>query len=337
MNLIRSITIPFVGLLAMSCVTASLPATRHTRVTIREGRWMFNERLINPGSAAEGLLMNVRMVNATFEDRNKPEFDPEANTDRFIARIPDYAAQGVNAFTLGLQGGMPGYEGAVNSAFDADGALREEYLMRVERVISACDQHGMAVILSLFYQRQSAILKEDPSVRAGVVNAVRWVSERGFQNVLIEIANEYRHPGYAHALIRDPIGQESLIRLAKKNSPRLLVTASGIGDGTIDAEVAEACDFLTPHWNDTRVDDIAARVEALKHYGKPIVCNEDDKVGAQAVASLKASVSGGAGYGLMLQKHNQTFPFRFNGPDDDPVYYATLKGITSGKALGELK
>ena len=92
-----------------------------TRVTVGEERWFINERLTNPGSAAEGLLMNVRMVNAVFEDRNKPDFDAEANADRFIARIPDYAAHGVNAFTICLQGGMPGYEGAVNSAFEPDG------------------------------------------------------------------------------------------------------------------------------------------------------------------------------------------------------------------------
>ncbi len=101
--------------------------------------------------------MNVRMVNATFEDRGQPDFDAEANTDRFIAKIPEYAAQGVNAFTLCLQGGMPGYEGAINSAFEPDGSLRPDYLRRVERVIRACDEHGIVVILGLFYQRQSKL------------------------------------------------------------------------------------------------------------------------------------------------------------------------------------
>ena len=50
------------------------------------------------------------MVNATFEDRNHPDFDPEVNTDRFILQVADYVAHGVRAFTLNLQGGMPGYE-----------------------------------------------------------------------------------------------------------------------------------------------------------------------------------------------------------------------------------
>jgi hypothetical protein len=304
----------------------------HTQVALREGRWMINGRLTNPGSAAEGLLMNVRLVNAIFEDRAKhPEFDPEANTARFIAHLPDYAAHGVNAFTFCLQGGMPGYEGAVNSAFEPDGSLRPAYLARVERVIRACDRNDVAVILGLYYQRQSGILRDEPAVRAGVVNAARWIQSRGFRNVLVEVANEYPHSGFAHALIRDPEGEASLIRLAKATAPGLLVTASGYGDGKIHPVVAEACDFLTPHWNGTKVEDIPARVAALKKFRKPVVCNEDDKVGARAVAAMRASVTNGCSYGLMLQKRNQTFPFHFDGAADDPTYYATLKTIASGE------
>jgi CubicO group peptidase (beta-lactamase class C family) len=308
-----------------------------TRVSISGARWLIDGKPTNPGTAAEGLLMNVRMVNATFEDRNKPDFDAKSNTDRFIAKISDYAAQGVNAFTLCLQGGMPGYEGAVNSAFEPDGSLRPDYLRRVERVIRACDEQGMVVILGLYYQRQSKILRDEAAVRAGVVNAVKWIRQRGFSNVVVEIANEFPHKGFAHLIIRDAKGQASLLRLARETAPGLLFTASGYGDGKLQPEVAEACDFLTPHWNGTKVVDIPARVAALKRFCKPIVCNEDDKTGERAVAAMKASVENGCGYGLMLKDHNQTLPFHFDGAKDDPVFYAALKAMTSGKAVTPLK
>ncbi|MBP8258808.1 MAG: serine hydrolase [Verrucomicrobia bacterium] len=299
-----------------------------TQVALFQGRWMINGRPTNPGTALEGLLMNVRMVNAVFEDRAKrPEFDPEANADRFIARIPDYAAHGVNAFTLCLQGGMPGYEGAVNSAFDPEGGLRPAYMARIERVIRACDRHGVGVILGLYYQRQSAILRDEAAVRAGVVNATRWVRDRGFRNVVLEIANEYPHRGFAHPVIRSPKGQAGLIRLAKETAPGLLVSASGYGDGKVHAEVAEAADFLLPHWNGTKVEEIPDRIAALKRSGKPIVCNEDDKRGAAAVAAMMACVENGASYGLMLNEHNQTYPFHFDGGADDPVFYGRLKAL----------
>jgi CubicO group peptidase (beta-lactamase class C family) len=302
-----------------------------TKVSINRGQWHVNGRPTHLGSPAEGLLMNVRMVNAVFEDRNKPDFNAEANAERFVAAISDFVAHGVDAFTVCLQGGMPGYEGAVNSAFEPDGSLRVDYLRRVERVIRACDRQGAVVILGLLYQRQSKRLHDEAAVRAAVVNAVRWVRECGFQNVLIEIANEYPHQGFVHDVIRDAKGQAGLIRLARETAPGLLFTASGYGDGKVHPEVAEACDFLTPHWNGTRVEDIPARVQELRRYGKPIVCNEDDKLGEHAVAAMRATVDNGAAYGLMLKDRNQTFPFRFDGAADDPVFYAALKAITSGR------
>src|SRR6186997_3155809 len=67
-------------------------------VSIVDGKWRIDGRNTYPGTPAEGLLMNVRMVNCTFEDSNpatRPSgFDPEPNTSAFIARIPDYVARG---------------------------------------------------------------------------------------------------------------------------------------------------------------------------------------------------------------------------------------------------
>src|SRR5262249_10122573 len=123
-------------------------AKSKTQVSLVNGHWHINDKITNPGSRAEGLLMNVRMVNATFEDANSktrpPAFDADRNTARLIEQIPSYATNGINAITLCLQGGMPGYEGALNSAFEPDGSLRPEYLSRVARVIDACDENGLA-------------------------------------------------------------------------------------------------------------------------------------------------------------------------------------------------
>jgi CubicO group peptidase (beta-lactamase class C family) len=321
-------------MLLVASLSGAAEAVPHTRIELDHGHWLINGHSTNPGSAAEGLLMNVRMVNAVFEDPSKhPEFDPDANTARFIARLSDYAAHGVNAFTICLQDGMPGYEGATNSAFEHDGGLRPTYLARVERVIRACDEQGIVVILGLYYQRQSAILRDEAAVRAGVVNAARWVRERGFGNVLLEIANEYPHRGFAQDLIRNPKSQAELIRLARQTAPGLLISASGYGDGHIDREVAEAADLLLPHWNGTQVEQIPARLELLKKFGKPIVANEDDKTGADAVDALRVSVENGASYGLMLERHNQRFPFHFDGAADDPVFYAELHKLTSLQGL----
>ena len=151
-----------------------------TSVSISGTQWLINGKLTNPGTPCEGLLMNVRMVNATFEDRSRPDFDADANTAAFIARLPEYASHGVNAMTLCLQGGMPGYEGAVNSAFNSDGSLHDKYLKRVDLAIRACDAQRIVVILGLYYQQQSRIPADEAAVRSGVVNAVRWLQQGGY-------------------------------------------------------------------------------------------------------------------------------------------------------------
>ncbi len=304
-----------------------------THIALEGTRWTINGQVTYPGTLAEGLLMNVRMVNSIFEDRNPetcPEgFDLEVNAQRFIARLPDYVDEGVRAFTICAQGGMPGYEQALNSAFEADGSLREEYMDRAARVIEACDCSGSVVILGCYYQRQDQVLRDADAVRAGVQNVARWVAERGYTNVVLEVANEYPHTGFDHDVIRTPAGMATLIQAAKEANPELLVSASGYGDGRLHDEVCSASDFLLIHFNSIPVEEIADRVAALRTYGKAIVCNEDDKVGVEGAKSAEASVKAGCSWGFMHAQVNQYYPFTFTGPQDDPDVYRMVKGLTT--------
>ena len=86
-------------------------------------------------------------------------FDPEENTSAFIASMDQYKIKGILAFTINLQGGMPGYEDAINSAFTPDGSLKPDYMNRVSRVIEAADEKGMVIIVGFFYQRQDQVLR----------------------------------------------------------------------------------------------------------------------------------------------------------------------------------
>lgn len=320
-------------LLLLLATTPVWAAETRTRVSIEQGQWRLNGRPTYPGAPAEGLLLNVRMVNSVFEDTNErtcPEgFDAAANTDAFISQIPSYVAHGVRAFTIGLQGGMPGYEGAVNSAFRADGSLRPEYLERVHKVIDACDRAGVVVILGCYYQRQDQLLEDEAAVRAGVVQVAEWLRRGGFGNVVLEIANEFGHGGFNHPLLRSPSGQAELIRLAKRTHPELLVSTSGLGHGTVHDEVAQGSDFLLIHFNNTALEDYPARIELLKRHGKPIVCNEDDKLHEAGAQAARTCVAAGASWGLMAEPVNQRHPFRFSGAADDPEVYAMLRRLST--------
>ena len=57
-------------------------------VSIVGNRWYLKGQVTYPDAQAEGLLMNGRMVNAVFEDRNCFDFDTEANTDQLSPKFP---------------------------------------------------------------------------------------------------------------------------------------------------------------------------------------------------------------------------------------------------------
>ncbi|MDD4109463.1 MAG: cellulase family glycosylhydrolase [Prolixibacteraceae bacterium] len=313
-----------------------------THISITASQWYINDIVINSGSPAEGLLMNVRMVNSVFEDRrpqlseNMPDFNDDVNTESFINVIPEYVSAGVNAFTISLQGGMPGFEGAINTAFNSDGSLREVYLQRVERVIRACDTNGAVVILSCFYQRQhshESALGGRESIFKATENVVRWISEKEFKNVVLEISNEYRHGGYRNwpdgKWLLSEEGQVELIRFAKQINPELLVSTSAMGNGIFHDTLAKEADFLLIHFNNTSLEDYNEKINDLKKYNKPIVCNEDDKTGREGAIGLAYAVMSGSGWGYMNSAVNQYYPFKFSGVEDDTFVYNMFRDVTT--------
>jgi hypothetical protein len=94
-----------------------------THVAIEDQRFLLDGRPTYEGREwrghrVEGLLLNARMVQATFDDENPltrglwtyPDgsaWDAERNTDEFLAMLPEYRAHGLLAVTLNLQGGCP--------------------------------------------------------------------------------------------------------------------------------------------------------------------------------------------------------------------------------------
>lgn len=311
-----------------------VPPGPGTNIAIAGDRFHINGSVTYPGAAAEGMLLNVRMVNSIFEDTHRSDFDPEANTDEFIAAMPSYVASGVRAFSISLQGGNPSYEGARNTALDSDGSLKQSYMDRAERVIRAADALGAVVILQIYYQRQDQHLANSAAVEAGVVNVCNWIAAESFPNLLLEIANEYPHGGFNHTVIRSHTGMVSLIELAKASCPSSVkVSTSGLGHGFVGAYANEptviaACDYLTIHFNSVAVGDYAAKIAALEHYGKPIVVNEDPKEGSSGARAAQESVEEGASWGY-FRRANQSYPFSFLGSAEDPDVYGRLLDLAT--------
>ncbi len=281
--------------------SAKAPA-RRTTVSIVGDEFHINGKPTYAGRAwrgrnLQGLLMNSRMVQATFDDRNPStagrwaypdtkKWDADRNTTEFVNAMTEWRRHGLLAVTVNFQGGSPeGYSKDQpwrNSAINADGSLDPAYLRRMDRVINKADELGMAVILGYFYFGQDQHVRDEAAVLRAVDAATAWVLDKGWRNVLVEVNNEC-NVSYDHGILQPGRVNELVqrVRNAKRGDRRLLVGTS-YGGGTIPGtEVVRVSDFVLIHGNGVsnpdRIAEMVRQVRKLPSWSpKPILFNEDD-------------------------------------------------------------
>lgn len=299
----------------------------------------------------EGLLPNSRMVQGVFDDLN-PEtvdrwkypdtgkWDPKRNTREFIANLPLWREHGLLAFTINFQGGSPeGYSSVQpweNNGFDAEGNLRKDFARRMEKIIKKADNLGMVVILGYFYFGQDQRLNDEQAIIRAVDNATQWVLNKGFTNVMIEVANECNNKAYDHDIIKQARAHELIERVKSqtRNGRRLLVSTSFNGNTLPPDKVVEVSDYVILHGNGVhkwqRITEMVEQVRAMPAYRPmPIVFNEDDhfdfdKPDNNFVAATRTYASWGY------------FDFRMKGEGFDEGYQSVPVnwGISSERKRG---
>jgi hypothetical protein len=250
------------------------------------------------GINMEGLIPNSRVVQGIFDDLNPEsvgrwkypdtgEWNPDRNTDEFVAAMEDWYNHGLLAFTINMQGGSPeGYskhQPWINSSYTKTGDLRPAYMNRLEKILNKSDELGMVTILGLFYFGQDENLQDETAVKNAVTNAINWVLDKGYENVIIEVANECDNSAYDQDIIKKPRIPE-LIKLAKsieKDGKSLLVGTSFNGNRIPSDEVVKVSDFILIHGNGVhdpnRITEMIDQTRSLPSYRPmPIVFNEDD-------------------------------------------------------------
>jgi len=274
----------------------------NTTVSIIDDAFYINGEItykgrVYKGNKIEGLLLNSRMVQGIFDDRNPDtihrweypdtgKWDAERNTREFLAAMPSWKAHGVLAFTTNLQGGSPeGYSKAQpwhNSGIESDGSLNPDYVSRLKRIIDFADELGMVVILGYFYFGQDNRLNDEKAVIRATDNATQWLFDNGYTNVIVEVNNEC-NVRYSHDILK-PDRVHELIERVKSithDDKRYLVGTS-YGGGRVPLEnVVRASDFLLVHGNGVRDPNrILEMVQQTRHVPgyrpMPILFNEDD-------------------------------------------------------------
>ena len=250
------------------------------------------------GHRIEGLLMNSRMVQATFDDLN-PEtapswaysdtgkWDAERNVSEFIAAMREWKAHGLLAITVNFQGGSPeGYSKKQpweTGAFTDDGTLRPEFAARMKRVLDAADELGMVVIVGYFYFGQSPRFTGDVTALRATDAATRWLLDGGWRNVLVEICNE-SNPNYQPPILRPDRVAEliTLVRQTKAADGHTLLAGTSFGGRVVPSASAIAVsDFALIHGNGAKesaqITELIHKTRAVPTYKTmPILINEDD-------------------------------------------------------------
>lgn len=303
MNRLLVFLLMFLGVTLVLPGQDSKTRSRKTEVAIRGEQFFINGKPTYLGRSwnghkVEGLLFNSRMVQGTFDDLN-PEtrklwnypdtgkWDPERNTREFLAAMPEWRDHGLLGITLNLQGGSPqgytkGNQPWHNSAITEDGSLRPEFMTRLEKILDQADELGMIVILGIYYFGQDERLKDEAAVKRGLDQALNWVLDKGYRNVLIEVNNEC-NVRYDHDILKPKRVHELIEQAkAKKQDGRRLLVSTSYGGGKIPEEnVVKAADFLLLHGNGIsdpdKIADMVRKTRKVPGYRPmPILFNEDD-------------------------------------------------------------
>ncbi len=343
--------------------TQGVVAVGKTILSIQGQKFFINEALVysdisDVNEKMLGTLMNARFIQGVFDSENRhlfnrygKAFDANTNTDELIAALPAWYEKGLRAITVGLQGGGNCFTIAggdlKNNPYSADGSSTDQaYLDRLMRIIEACDELGIIVIVSYFYAANITELNGAQAVINIVTNMTKFLAATGYKNIIIEIANEFNINGFVKMpIIHESQGMVALLHLAKLYSDGIPVGCSG-GGGFTNEEVCKASDVVIIHGNGESRSRLYNHIKLAKRYApdKPILINEDSQAIGQLTVCEEESVSWGYYNNMTKQEvptyweitkgEDQFFAFRMAQmlgiaqskiPEDEQIYFQGLE------------
>ena len=189
------------SLLFLLLLTLTPSPAHATQLTIQSDQILLNNRPTK--------LIGLRCSNAIISD---------ATTGDLIEALDLYRSYGLNTVSVFLMGSRFGDV----KGYLPDASLNPVYRDRLERILRATDERGMATIVGCLYWSTSRA-KEDlshwtqPDAEKAVANTAHWLAEKGFKHVILDPDNE------GMAVRANNWKVEPLIRAAKQANADLIV------------------------------------------------------------------------------------------------------------------
>lgn len=153
---------------ATLCILCTVVATFGTSISIckTNPEWFcVDNSPTHVDTNVTGLLLNSRMIQGVFDDANassrtmwaypnKMPYDSNRQTAEFAGNMSAYSSCGLDAFTVGMQGGgplkaTPYDQPNESSGFFKDGTPDPVYLARLAIVLQSASITGLTPIVSL--------------------------------------------------------------------------------------------------------------------------------------------------------------------------------------------
>ena len=312
------------------------PRYKPERFYVRQGRnWVETYSAGPYRGQARGKLMMVRLAQGLFDDEllSETPFDPEANTSRLIEALDEYKRHGVLAVSVGLQGADPGYapavngvqrsaaaadgpEGALISAYEADGSLKTEWMARLGRLLDAADERGMFVCLIYFSPNQDEALQSARAIVDAARNVTRWLVDNDHRNVIIDVADgwDLHRDAWDHSRFIP----RKIAALAVEIRDQFNGAAFSLPIGASTAEtmsypisLARVCDLVMVRDSRSSFAEKAGAVRRMSEYERAVWVTGDTLVSSPDAQGLEPFLEQSAGWSYTAPSAEQ-FPFRFD-------------------------
>lgn len=178
--------------------------------------------------------IGLRCPNALLSDKTVTDL---------ISHLDEYKTYGLNTISVFFMGSRYSHI----YGYNPDGTLNKIYKDRMAKIIEACNQRGMVVLVGVLYWGSGMhettndfySTWNQEKVNHAIRNTVRWLTESHYQNVFIDPDNE----GMGERGASFDIGE--MICAGKKTNPAIAIAYNGKGYPPPCADLAVHFGFKT--------------------------------------------------------------------------------------------
>jgi hypothetical protein len=204
--------------------------------------------------------------------------DTEKIKYEFIKNLPEWRKSGVNLITAGLQSPNPFAEyykkareqdKTKDISFDSsgikpDGSLDLDYLENAGEIIKEANKYGFCVLVNLLSPACENIFEDEYAIVNGIFNAVDWLLEKNFSNILVNITDishtfyksSVLNPGGIIRILKSIKSLRSLKEKKERTGNNIIFGAgiksfAGVGEKNI-SEYIKFSDFIPVYADNTK-------------------------------------------------------------------------------------